>query len=34
VIVPTRLWQKMYGNADGETGVDNGIAERLAGIGA
>jgi dihydrofolate reductase len=32
---PTRLWQKMQGNADGETGVDNGIAEQgFAGIGA
>src|SRR4030081_2640755 len=32
---PTRLWQKMHGNADGETGVDNGIAEQgFVGIGA
>ena len=32
---PTRAWKKMHGQPDGETGVDNGIAEQgLAGIGA
>jgi len=32
---PTRLWQKMQGHADGETGIDNEIAEQgFAGIGA
>src|SRR5947208_1214361 len=31
----TRVWRKMHGHADGETGVDNGIAEQgFAGIGA
>ena len=31
----TRLWRKMHGHADGETGVDNGMAEQgFAGIGA
>src|SRR5258705_12121362 len=31
----TRLWRKMHGDDDGETGVDNGIAEQgFAGIGA
>jgi dihydrofolate reductase len=25
---PTRVFQRMYGDGDGETGVDNGIAER------
>jgi dihydrofolate reductase len=32
---PTRAWHKMQGTGDGETGVDNGIAERaFDGIGA
>ena len=32
---PTRVFQKMVGNADGTTGVDNDFAERgFAGIGA
>ena len=32
---PTRVFQKMYGNAEGETGVDNTMAERgFEGIGA
>ncbi len=32
---PTRVFQKMRGNADGATGVDNDFAERgMAGIGA
>ncbi len=32
---PTRLWRKMQGLGDGETGVDNEIAEQgFAGIGA
>src|SRR5574340_1149056 len=32
---PTSVWQRMYGHSDGETGVDNGIAELgFAGIGA
>src|SRR3954469_23860100 len=32
---PTRLWRKMQGQDDGETGVDNEIAEQgFAGIGA
>ena len=32
---PTRLWRKMQGQGDGETGVDNEIAEQgFAGIGA
>src|SRR5213075_2285758 len=32
---PTRAWRKMQGHDDGETGVDNGIAEQgFAGIGA
>src|SRR5258708_664446 len=31
----TRLWRKMHGHDDGETGIDNGIAEQgFAGIGA
>ncbi|MGO4393919.1 dihydrofolate reductase family protein [Variovorax sp. M-6] len=31
----TRLWRRMHGHADGETGVDNSIAEQgFAGIGA
>ena len=31
----TRAWRKMHGMPDGETGVDNGIAEQgLSGIGA
>ena len=31
----TRLWQSMYGQGDGETGVDNDIAEQgFSGIGA
>jgi dihydrofolate reductase len=31
----TRLWRRMHGHDDGETGVDNGIAEQgFAGIGA
>ena len=31
----TRMWRKMHGHDDGETGVDNGIAEQgFAGIGA
>ena len=31
----TRAWRKMHGQDDGETGVDNGIAEQsFAGIGA
>jgi len=31
----TRVWRKMQGHDDGETGVDNGIAEQgFAGIGA
>src|SRR2546428_13990816 len=31
----TRVWRKMHGHDDGETGVDNGIAEQgFAGIGA
>ena len=32
---PTRTWQKMHGNAGGETGVDNEMAEQgFAGFGA
>ena len=32
---PTRMWRKMQGQGDGETGIDNGIAERsFDGIGA
>jgi dihydrofolate reductase len=32
---PTRVFQKMQGNADGTTGIDNDFAERgMAGIGA
>jgi dihydrofolate reductase len=32
---PTRVWRKMHGHDDGETGTDNGIAEQgFAGIGA
>jgi len=31
----TRLWQKMHGNADGETGIDNQVAEQaFVGVGA
>jgi dihydrofolate reductase len=31
----TRMWREMHGLADGETGIDNGIAEQSwAGIGA
>jgi len=31
----TRAWRKMHGQGDGETGIDNGIAERsFDGIGA
>src|SRR5437879_7276119 len=31
----TRIWRRMHGFDDGETGVDNGIAEQgLAGFGA
>ena len=31
----TRVWRKMHGHDDGETGVDNGIAEQaFSGIGA
>ena len=31
----TRVWRSMHGHDDGETGVDNGIAEQgFAGIGA
>ncbi|MDB5812271.1 MAG: dihydrofolate reductase [Betaproteobacteria bacterium] len=33
--LPTRLWRKMQGHDDGETGIDNQIAEQgFAGIGA
>jgi len=33
--VPTRMWRRMQGNDDGETGVDNETAEQgFAGIGA
>jgi dihydrofolate reductase len=32
---PTRVWRRMHGHDDGETGVDNEMAERaFAGIGA
>ena len=32
---PTRVWRRMQGHADGETGVDNSMAEQgFAGIGA
>ena len=32
---PTRVFQKMVGKGDGETGVDNDIAEQgMSGIGA
>jgi dihydrofolate reductase len=32
---PTRAWRKMHGHDDGETGIDNSIAEQgFAGIGA
>jgi dihydrofolate reductase len=32
---PTRVWRAMHGRDDGETGVDNEVAERgFAGIGA
>ena len=31
----TRVWRRMYGHEDGETGIDNAIAEQgFAGIGA
>jgi dihydrofolate reductase len=31
----TRLWQQMYGEGNGETGIDNDMAEQgFAGIGA
>src|SRR5258706_5398794 len=34
-LFPTGLWRKMQGHDDGETGIDNGIAEQgFAGIGA
>ena len=29
---PTRRWRRMHGHDDGETGVDNGIAETSAAI--
>ena len=33
--LPTRMWRRMQGHDDGETGVDNGMAEQgFAGIGA
>ena len=33
--VHTRMWRRMHGQADGEDGIDNGIAEQgFAGIGA
>jgi dihydrofolate reductase len=32
---PTRVWRKMHGHEDGETGTDNAMAEQgFAGIGA
>jgi dihydrofolate reductase len=32
---PTRTFQRMHGHGDGETGVDNGLAEQgFAGVGA
>jgi len=32
---PTRLWQTMQGGGDGETGIDNAMAEQgFAGVGA
>jgi len=32
---PTRMWQKMQGNGDGETGIDNEIAEQgFTGVGS
>ena len=32
---PTRFFQKMFGKGDGETGIDNGIAEQgFEGVGA
>ena len=32
---PTRVWQRMHGHADGETGVDNQLAEEgFANVGA
>ena len=32
---PTRVWRRMHGHDDGETGVDNAMAEQgFAGIGA
>jgi dihydrofolate reductase len=31
----TKVWRRMHGHDDGETGIDNGIAEQgFAGIGA
>ena len=31
----TRVWRRMHGYEDGETGIDNGIAEKgFVGIGA
>ena len=31
----TRTWQRMHGNEDGETGIDDDIAARsLSGLGA
>ena len=31
----TRMWQRMYGQGDGETGIDNEMAEQgFAGVGA
>ena len=34
-VFQTRMWRKMHGEDDGETGVDNGMAEMgFAGIGA
>jgi dihydrofolate reductase len=32
---PTQMWRNMHGHDDGETGIDNDIAEQgFAGIGA
>ncbi len=32
---PTRVWRRMHGEENGETGVDNEVAEQgFAGIGA
>ena len=34
-VFPTRVWRKMHGQDDGESGIDNTIAEQgFAGIGA